>query len=244
MRRFIDGWYSPSLGNHMEIVSYGHWGFPLLLFPTAAADYLEYERFLLIDALEDQINAGKVRVYSINSINKEAWLNRNQHPYWMGVRQAQYNSYIENEVIPYIWNEMGGRHGVITSGASLGAYHAVNQLLRRPDLFAGCIAMSGCYNLREYFHGDGYGDENIFFNNIDEYLPGLNGGHLHMLRHKEHIHIVTGQGNYENPGASAHLSWLLHCKDIPHELDVWGHDMPHDWPTWRAMLPYYVASRF
>jgi esterase/lipase superfamily enzyme len=27
-------------------------------------------------------------------------------------------------------------------------------------------------------------------------------------------------------------------------LDIWGYDMPHDWPTWRAMLPHYLATRF
>ena len=45
MRKHIEKWYSPSLHKDMEIVTYGHFGFPLLLFPTAAADYLEYERF-------------------------------------------------------------------------------------------------------------------------------------------------------------------------------------------------------
>ena len=35
----------------MEVAVYGHFGFALLLIPTAAADYLEYERFLLIDAI-------------------------------------------------------------------------------------------------------------------------------------------------------------------------------------------------
>ncbi len=29
----------------MEIAMYGHFGFALLLLPTAAADYLEYETF-------------------------------------------------------------------------------------------------------------------------------------------------------------------------------------------------------
>ena len=52
----------------MEIAVYGHFGFALLLIPTAAADYLEYERFLLLDAIEPYINAGKVKVFSINSI--------------------------------------------------------------------------------------------------------------------------------------------------------------------------------
>jgi esterase/lipase superfamily enzyme len=61
---------------------YGHAGYPLLMFPTAAADYLEYERFHLVDAIKDLIEAGKIRAYSINSVNKYSLLNRESHPGW------------------------------------------------------------------------------------------------------------------------------------------------------------------
>ncbi len=243
MERVRDGWYSHRLGKHMEIVTYGYYGFPLLLFPTAAADYLEYERFHLIGAIEPFINAGKVKVFSINSINRDSWLNPNVPTKYKAVRQVQYNDYLIEEVVPYIWNSCQGRHGIITCGASLGAFHAANQLLRRPDIFAGMIAMSGSYDIRGYYQGDYY-DENVYFNNPVDYLPNLGGDYLHMLQHKQHIYIITGQGNYENPAASRRLSDLLRAKGIPHELDLWGHDMPHDWPTWRMMLPHYLGSRF
>jgi esterase/lipase superfamily enzyme len=56
----------------MEIAVYGHYGFALLMFPTAAADYLEYERFYVIDSLAPFVDAGKIKVFSINSINMKA----------------------------------------------------------------------------------------------------------------------------------------------------------------------------
>ena len=243
MQRFIDGWHSPRLNRHMEIVTYGHFGFPLLLFPTAAADYLEYERFHLIGALASSIEAGKVKVFSINSINREAWLNRQVHPRERAMRQMQYNSYITEEVVPYIWNSLQGRQGIITSGASLGAYHCANQLFRRPDLLDGMIAMSGNYNIRSFTGG--YYDENIYFNDPLGYLPKLDDDYyLPMLRQKQHIHIMSGQGAYEYPEGSRILSRILGSKGIPHELDLWGYDMPHDWPTWREMIHYYVESKF
>jgi esterase/lipase superfamily enzyme len=43
----IDRWRSPALGLEMPIVTYGNAGQPVLLFPTAAADFLENERFFL-----------------------------------------------------------------------------------------------------------------------------------------------------------------------------------------------------
>jgi esterase/lipase superfamily enzyme len=244
MERVIDGWFSPSLNKSMEIVTYGHYGFPLLLFPTAAADFLEYERFYVIEVIREFIEAGKVKVFSINSINNESWLNRSVHPRYKAIRQQEYNHYISNEVVPYIWNSCQGRPGIITAGASLGAFHCANQFFRRPDLFDGIIAMSGSYDIRGYFQGDYY-DENIYFNNPVDYLPNLDDEqYLPLLRQKAHVHILTGQGNYENPDASRRLSAILGQKGIPLELDVWGYDMPHDWPTWRAMMGYYLAAKF
>jgi esterase/lipase superfamily enzyme len=243
MQRIIDAWYSSRLNRQMEIVTYGHFGFPLLLFPTAAADFLEYERFYLIDAMRDVIEAGKVKVFSINSINRDAWLNKQVYPRDKGIRQGAYNEYIAREVVPYIWNSCRGRVGIITAGASLGAFHCANQLFRRPDLFDGMIAMSGSYDIRGYYDGDYY-DDNVYFNNPVDYVPNLDGHDLSLLQQKRHIHIVTGQGDYENPDASRRLAGLLYNKGIPFELDLWGYDMPHDWPTWRDMMRYYLSEKF
>ena len=243
MDRWIDGWHSPSLNRYMDIVTYGHFGFPVLLFPTAAADFLEYERFQLIDAIRDVIEAGKVKVFSINSINRDAWLNKQVHPRDKGLRQAAYNDYIAREVVPYIWNSCRGGTGIITAGASLGAFHCANQVFRRPDLFDGMIAMSGSYDIRGYFDGDYY-DDNVYFNNPVDYVPNLGGHDLWLLQQKRHLHIVTGQGDYENLDASRRLAGILYNKGIPFELDLWGYDMPHDWPTWRDMMRYYLREKF
>lgn len=243
MKRVIDSWHSPGLNRQMEIVTYGDYGFPLLLFPTAAADFLEYERFYLIDAMKEFIESGKVKVFSINSINRAGWLNPALHPRHKALRQVEYNSYITNEVVPFIWNSCRGHIGIIAGGASLGAFHAANQLFRRPDLFDGMLAMSGSYDIRGYYSGDYY-DENIYFNNPVDYLPNLGGEDLWLLQQKRRIYVVTGQGAYENADASRRLAGILLQKGIPHELDLWGHDMPHDWPTWRAMVKYYLAEKF
>ena len=38
------------------------------------------------------------------------------------------------------------------------------------------------------------------------------------------------------------MASLLNAKGIPHWLDVWGHDVNHDWPWWRKMLPYFLEK--
>ena len=85
----------------------------------------------------------------------------------------------------------------------------------------------------------------MYFNSPIHYLPNLQDDfYLPRLRSARHIHILTGSGDYEDPESSRKLSEILHSRGIPHELDIWGWDMRHDWPTWRAMLPYYVDTRF
>lgn len=238
--RHLDGWHSPALGQGMPIVTYGHWGHPLLLFPTAAADYLENERFGLVGALAPQIEAGRVRVFSINSINQQAWMDEKLPVGEQARRQALYSAYVEDEVVPYIRDVCQSPElRVATAGASFGAFHAANALFRRPELFDGVIAMSGFYDLAgDYLRG--YCDDNCYFNNPAWYLANLDGERLELLRTACQIQVLTGQGAWESPDASRRLSELLDSKGIPHVLDLWGHDVAHDWPWWRKMLPYAI----
>ena len=243
MHREIHKWFSDVLSKEMEIAVYGTGnGFALLMFPTAAADFLEYERFYLIDALKPFIESGKIRVFSINSINSESWLNDNMPAEWKSERHKQFNEYVANEVVPFIRNMCGENVQIITTGASFGALHAANSFFRRPDLFAGTIAMSGSYDLKDY--AKGYFDDNVYFNSPVDYLSNLNDDNLlNQIRNRKHIYITTGQGSYENPEASINLSKVLNSKGIEHQLDHWGYDIPHDWPSWRKMLPYFVESK-
>ena len=129
------------------------------------------------------------------------------------------------------------------SGASFGALHCMNLFLKRPDIINGVIAMSGVYDLTEYTKG--YWDEQVYFNSPMHYLPNLTDeGTLEQIRKSNHIHILSGAGDYEDPEASKKFAAVLNDKGIHFELDIWGQDMKHDWPTWRAMLPLYIESRF
>ncbi len=227
----------------MNLAMYGHYGMALLMLPTAAADYLEYERFQLIDSIRPQIDAGKVKVFSINSINSESWMNPHAHPLHKTWMHRQFNEYVYHEVLPFIRHKTSDDTPIYTCGASLGALHAANLFFRRPDLINGFIGMSGDYDLSTYTAG--YHDDDVYFNSPAQYLPNLyDDYYLPRIHASHHIHIVTGSGAWENPDASRRLSGILASKGIHHELDIWGADMPHDWPTWRDMLPYYLNTRF
>jgi esterase/lipase superfamily enzyme len=242
MRKEVHQWYSPRIGGNMRVAVYGHYGFPLLMFPTAAADFEEYERFHLVGTIRHLIKAGKVKVYSIDSVNQHTWMNNSIHPAERAHKHGFYEGYVTQELLPFIWNQQGHKGGIITTGASLGAYHAVNFLLKYPHLFDGTIAMSGAYSLDQFIGR--YSDANIYFNSPLQYMPNMHDGHLlNQLRDKK-IHILSGTGDYEAPEQSARLARDLWAKGIPANLDLWGRDMPHDWVTWRKMLPLYLEQAF
>jgi esterase/lipase superfamily enzyme len=243
MKRELSGWYSPALQKEMPIAAYGDYGFALLLVPTAAADYLEYERFQLMETLAPFIDSGKVRIFSVNSINNESWLNNEMEGAHKAIRQNQFNNYIFDEVVPFIKTNTSAETPIITCGASFGALHSMNLFLKRPDLIDGVIAMSGVYDLTDYTKG--YYDDQVYFNSPAHYIPNLSDEwYLNSIRKSDHIHILTGSGDYEDPQASKDFSQVLNAKGINHELDVWGTEWKHDWPTWRAMLPLYLENRF
>ena len=242
LQRHRYGWYSKPVGIDMPIVTYGHAGPPVLLYPTAAADYLENERFFLVKAVEPLLLAGRLRLFSIDSINRNAWMNRELPVDVQARRQAGFSQYVEDEVVPYIRHFCrDGGVRVLTTGASFGGFHAANQFFRRPDLFDGLIGMSAFYDLNPNYL-QGYTDDNCYRNNPAWFVPDLGESHLDQLRHGTRIVLATGQGAYEAPDASRHMASILRSRGIPHWLDEWGTDVNHDWPWWRRMLPYFLEK--
>jgi esterase/lipase superfamily enzyme len=236
-------WYSPNLDQEMPLVVYGHYGQPLLMFPTAAADCEEYERFGLIGAIAHHIDAGRVKIFSINSINRRSWLNDHVHPAERAWRQAQFDRYVSQEVAPFMEHhcQTPGIPLAVT-GVSFGAFHAANTLFKHPDRFKCVIAISGSYDIKPYCHG--YHDDNVYFNNPVDYLSNLEDPSILYQLLQCSINLITGQGAWEKPERTYQISEILNRKGIPHNLDVWGHDVAHDWPWWNVMYNQYIPRLF
>ena len=76
MERRTTAWFSQNLNIEMPLVAYGHAGYPLLMLPTAAADYLEYERFHLVDSIKKKIHVVEAVIESLGLKNATATWNR------------------------------------------------------------------------------------------------------------------------------------------------------------------------
>lgn len=233
-------WYSPRLGCEMGVALFGHWGPPLLCFPTSHGDEWELERQSLIAALADFVDAGRVKIFCVGSNSHDSFLNKGAHPSHRSWRQRLFDEYIRNEVIPFIHTHcQDAGIGITTMGASLGAYHAANTLFRYPHLVKRCYALSGVFDLRDMMDG-GY-DENFYFHNPVDYMANLTDPwFLEQLATCE-IRLATGSGPYEQSSHSYHMASILAQKGIPHYLDDWGPQGGHDWPYWKHQLREYLS---
>ena len=113
MHREQHHWFSPRLGREMNILVYGHYGQPIVVFPTSGGDEREYAGQGMIDALGHHIEAGRVKFYCVNSMNNESWYDKQAHPRHRSWVQSMYDAYIAHEVAPFIQSHCqttGHRH--------------------------------------------------------------------------------------------------------------------------------------
>lgn len=239
--------YSPALNRDMEIKVYGHAGKPVLFIPCQDGRFIDFESFKMTDYWGPWLESGQVMVFSIDTIDKETWSDANGDPRWRIERYEQWIAYITEEIVPFIRdmvkerNGWDGEPGIITFGCSLGATHAVNLYLRRPDLFNGCLALSGIYTA-EYGFGS-YMDDLVYMNSPIHYMQNLPQDHPYMELYNRPDHkciICCGQGSWEQPYTTFRLRDIMNDKGIHNWVDIWGYDCVHDWPWWYKQVVYFV----
>jgi esterase/lipase superfamily enzyme len=239
MERRIHGWRSPELDREMPVATWGHAGRPVVLFPTAGGDFLECERFLMIRVLAPLIEAGRIRVYACGSVSAEGWLSEEAPPWHKSWLQARFDAYVARELVPWIRHDAGQPAArLVATGASLGAYNAVNAATKHPELFGTTIAMSGTYWFDRWMNG--FTDENYYYNQPVRFLPNLGEGPQLDLLRQSYFHLASGRGRWEAPNESLALGQMFGQKGVPNWVELWGEDVDHDWPTWRTMLPMFL----
>lgn len=243
MRIEYHEFYSSSLGRTMAFKSYGHAGKPIIVFPSSGGSFYEYEDFGMIEACSSLIEEGVVRFYTPDSVDQESWLNKGMWPGDMARMHNAYDSYIVNELVPFIWAHSGWQGGLMTTGCSMGGYHSANFYFRHPDLFDSMIALSGLYDAR-FFVGSNMSDPDVYFNSPVDYLANLNDPKYLEAYRNGNIIVCTGLGKWEEDTIrdTRLLKEILDSKGVLAWIDFWGSDVDHDWPWWRVQMPYFLSS--
>lgn len=239
MDRHYHQWYSPRLGLDMGLLVYGHYGTPLLAFPTSGGDEWEMEHRGMVSTLAPYIDAGRVKLFCVRSAAQVSFYDRSAHPFHRSWMQRQYDEYIRWEVVPFIHAQCQGPVPVATMGASLGAYHAANTIFKHPDVVKTCFALSGVYDMRRFM--DGLYDDTFYFNNPVDYLASISDPWFFAQIATCDVHLATGSGPWERADETYRFADVLRARGIPHHLDDWGPQGGHDWPYWHHMMWEYAG---
>lgn len=234
-------WRSERLGREVNVVRWGESGTPVLFFPTAAGDAEECERFKMVHVLAPFLKDARAKLYSVDSVAGQCWLDGDMQPAQAAHMQNQFDSFVYHELVPAIRKDCKDETiEVIAAGASIGAFNALASICRHPDVFQKAICMSGTYDLSKKFM-DGEMTNDMYFSSPLHFLPALKseGDHLKALR-KRFVILTHGLGRWEDPDQSWRVADALGGKGVPNRVDVWGKEWDHDWPTWREMLPKYL----
>ncbi|HZS78469.1 MAG TPA: alpha/beta hydrolase-fold protein [Ktedonobacteraceae bacterium] len=235
MNREYHRWFSPSLGRDMELLVFGSGGARVLVFPTSMGKFYQWEDMGMIAALGPQLEQSQLQLFCVDSVDGESWYDKTKPPAARACRHIQYDQYLLNEVVPFTRQKNNNPY-FMTTGASFGAYHAVNFALRYPTLVDRTIGLSGLYDIKRFT--DGYSDDNVYFNSPFDFIPNEHEpARLEALRHIDII-LAIGRDDPSCPNNES-FSSILWGKDIWHALRIWD-GWAHDWPWWRQMIQLYI----
>jgi esterase/lipase superfamily enzyme len=231
-------WYSNRVERDVKVVRWGDYGRPVLVFPTAGGDAEEVERFHLVAACRELLEAGRVKLYSVDSVNGRALLAGEGDAGRQAWVQRQWFEFIARELVPAVRADCGSADiELVAAGASIGAFNALACVCLHPDMFRAAMCMSGTFDLRRFFGGP-VGDDYLSTSPLD-LVPHLGGEHLDLVRTR-FVVLASGEGANEDIGESWAAANVLGAAGIPNRVDSWGRHWAHDWPLWRAMLPGYL----
>jgi esterase/lipase superfamily enzyme len=244
VQRRYESFYSPAVGREMRVLAFGHYGMPLIAFPSGGGEYYDFENNGMVEAIRHLIEDAKVKLYCCESLDRESWLDQGIDPHWRAVRYHAYQDYLVKDLVPAIYEDCRTPGiGIGLVGCSLGAYHAANFALKFPHLFPYALCMSGRYDLENITSASG--SEDVYFNNPLAYVYHLHGEALEQVRRHTRLVLVCGQGAWEEKCLTdtRRLAELLAQKGIPCELDLWGFDVEHHWYWWQKQFAYHLGRR-
>ncbi len=225
-----------------QVLAYGHYGRPVIAFPSENGEPWDWEDRGMVDSLGGLLDDGRLKLYCIPSFDRESWTRRDLSLEEKAQRHGHYEWWVLTRLVPFVQAD-AHTHEILVTGASFGAYHAANFCLKRADLFPLAICMSGVYDVTVQ-GGGGRGDA-VYFNNPTDYVANAGGDHLEWLRRTASLVLVCGQGQWEDTtgalDSTRRFAGLLDSKGIRHELDLWGYDVPHDWPSWRLQITHHLG---
>lgn len=228
-------YYSNTLERNIMMEVTGHWGHPILMFPSSGGQYTQNTDFGLNSSVMHLVEEGRIKLYNIETLDMLSFYDDHMDSETKIHNYELYMQFLQNECIPYIQRECN-THRIGVAGVSFGGFHAANTAFRFPDVISHFIGMSAAFSIRSMTPLSD--DMKIYFNCPDEYMQNEEGWKYN------HMEIVLGTSEWDIClDKNRHMSRILNNKGIAHWYDEkkWAE---HDWPLWKMMFPEYLEKYF
>lgn len=240
MKRELHTIHSDALGQDMSIIVYGEKGYPIVAFQTQDHTCESFEQDGLLEPLAEYVEGGRIQLFSVDNADQGSWSDLAGDKAERAQRQEDYFRFVTDELLPQVHKLNGSDLRPLAMGCSMGATHAALAALRRPDLFQGCLSLSGVYRA-SYFFGD-WSNPTLYDNDIVSFLPNMPLDHpyVELYRHRSLLFCV-GQGAFEDGQDDVRaIDHELDRLGVPHWCDFWGYDVNHDPYWWKKQLRYFM----
>ena len=231
---------SSILGEDMHVIAYGKKGLPVVVFPTQGQAPESLEEVGVIDELSDYLDSGTIQLFCTETVDNETWGGTGD-PAERAKRQETYYHYVVDEFVPLVAKMSKSTARPLALGFDAGATQASIVALRRPDLFQGCVCLSGCYDARRYF-GD-WMDATLYDNTPCAFLSQMPVDHPYVaVYNQRQLLFCTGQEASEADSLrSTHeMGEQLARLGVDVWCDYWGADVTHTWFWWKKQLRYFL----
>lgn len=228
-------YYSHILRLSLPVEVTGHYGYPLLMFPTSQGSYTQNSDFKLTDSIRWLTDQGKIKIYNLQTLDNLSLYEKNIGPEERIRRYDLYMQFLIKEFIPYL-QSVHSTHRIAVAGASFGAYHTANLAFRFPDVVSHAICLSGAFSCRSFM--DGYSSDLVFYNSPREFMQNEEGW---KFRHMNIVLSTSDEDICLEP--TKEMAGILASRGIPYWYDEqkW---IKHDWPLWRMVFPRFMAEFF
>lgn len=240
MKRSVYKLQSKSLGQEASLIVYGEGGYPVVAFQTQDQKASELEDEGMVDALAEFIDGKQIQLFSVDNFDEQSWSLLSGDNEVRAARQEAYFRFVTDELIPRVHELNASNLRPIAFGCSMGAVHAAIALFRRPDLFQGCMALSGIYH-SGYFFGD-WMNSTLYDNDVLAFLPNMPLDHPYVgLYRNRSLLFCCGQGeDAQFAEDERRMDAELNRLGVDHWCDYWGADVTHDWYWWKKQMAYFL----
>ena len=228
-------YYSNILQRDISVEITGHWGHPVVMFPSSGGQYYQNRDFGLNGSVNHLIEDGKIKLYNVETLDMLSFYHENMDSESKLKNYDLYVRFLAEEFIPYVQRE-SNTHRVAVAGVSFGAYHAANFAFRFPDLVSHLISMSGVFSIRSRTPLSD--DMKIYYNSPNEFMRNAESWKYN------HMKIVLSTSNWDIcKDYNVEMAGILKERNIDYWYDEkqW---VDHDWPLWKMAFPEYLGTFF